>query len=236
MQICPICFWEDAPGEDPWNGSNSVSLLAAQKNFTEYGACEREFIDSVRLPTSGEERPTDWLSLDQLSLKIITLIEDSFSDVKLDNGLTIHQREAIDGYQSAEEIENARRLDKELHWQGIADEKIKRCGTTLTFLDPKSIRYHLPAFMRHALRSWQKFQYFGEADSLLYGLADGPRSNGYHEHSFLLLDHSQNQTVAAFLKFVSLVDPIYGRDAEKGLENGWDAYLPDSFPSLNISI
>lgn len=230
MQICPVCFWEDASGEYYWNGSNQMTLAMAQRNFAEFGACEREFADTVRLPLPGEERPAGWISIDQLSRKIIALIEDSFSDVKLENGLTIHQREAIDGYQSAEEIESARRLDKEPRWQDIADEKINRCGTTLTFLDAKSIRYHLPAFMRHALRVWQEFQCFGNADSILYSLTSGPRSTGYHADSFLLLDSSQNQAVAAFLKFASLVDPIYGRDAEKGLENGWAAWLPDSIP------
>jgi hypothetical protein len=230
MQICPVCFWEDASGEYYWNGSNQMTLTMAQRNFAEFGACEKDFTDSVRLPLSGEERPGDWVSFDQLSLEIIALIERSFSDVKLQDGLTIHQREAVDGYQSAEEIESARRLDKESSWQDIPDEKIGRCGTTLTFLDPKSIRYHLPAFMRHALRVWQKSQCFGESDSIVYSLNSGPRSNGYHADSFLLLDDSQNQAVAVFLKFTSLVDPIYGRDAEKGLENGWAAWLPESIP------
>jgi hypothetical protein len=84
--------------------------------------------------------------------------------------------------------------------------------------------------MRYALRVWQEFQCFGNADSVLYSLNSGPRSDGYHADSFLLLDRSQNQSVAAFLKFVSLVDPIYGNDAQKGLEKGWAAWLPESFP------
>jgi hypothetical protein len=235
MQICPICFWEDAPGEEYWNGSNSVSLVSAQQNFEEFGASEREFADAVRRPLPGEERPSDWLSLDQLAQAIIALIESAFANATLGDGITIHQREAIDGYQSAEEIEDARRLDKERCWQEITEEKIGRCGTTLTFLDPKSIRYHLPAFMRHALRVWSEVRYFGPADSILYSLASGPRSKGYHEESFLLLDRPQNEAVAAFLKFVSLVDPIYGNDAEKGLKNGWAAWVPDSLPFSNYS-
>ncbi len=74
MQLCPVCFWEDAPGEFFWNGSNSVPLFAAQRNYAEFGASEREFADSVRLPLPGEERPSGWLSFQQLALAVIALI------------------------------------------------------------------------------------------------------------------------------------------------------------------
>lgn len=228
MQLCPVCFWEDAPGEAPWNVSNSVSLITAQQNFAESGACEQEFADSVRPPLPGEERPSGWLSFQELAAAVITLIEDAFAEVSLGEGITIHQREAIDNYQSEEEFERARRLDDETRWQEIADEKIRRLGSHLTFLDPDSVRYHLPAFMRHALHVWDSDCSFGYSDMILYSLEDGPRSDGYHAESFLKLDDSQHRAVAIFLKFVSLVDPTYGKSASKGLRNGWEAWLPDS--------
>ncbi|MDD5070870.1 MAG: CPCC family cysteine-rich protein [Candidatus Omnitrophica bacterium] len=50
--ICPICFWEDDPGqfEDPnyEGGANVVSLRQAQKNFIEFGACDKKMIKNVR--------------------------------------------------------------------------------------------------------------------------------------------------------------------------------------------
>ncbi len=228
MQICPVCFWEDAPGEEFWNGSNSVPLFKAQRNFTEFGASGNEFSDAVRPPLPGEARPSDWLSFQDLAVAVIELIEDAFSGVALGNGVTIHQREAIDNYQSKEEFDKARHMDQETCWQEIPDEKIQRLGNHLTFLDPESVRYHLPAFMRHALRVWNVDFSFGNTDMILYSLEDGPRSDGYHAESFLKLDDSQHRAVAVFLKFVSLVDSTYGKDAAKGLRNGWGEWLTAS--------
>ena len=56
--ICDVCFWEDDPiqMEDPTyeGGANHVSLLQGQKNYKEFGACEREMIPYVRKPNIDE--------------------------------------------------------------------------------------------------------------------------------------------------------------------------------------
>lgn len=56
--ICKVCFWEDDPIQldDPSyeGGANHVSLLQAQKNYLEFGACEREMIPHVRKPQKDE--------------------------------------------------------------------------------------------------------------------------------------------------------------------------------------
>lgn len=231
MQICPICFWEDSPGEAPWNASNTVSLAEAQENFRDFGASERDYLDVVRPAIADEQRPAGWMSLEDQAKAIIRLIESSFAGVELGDGLTIHQREAIDDYRTGEEIKVARRLDPETRWQDIPEEKIEKYGTSLVFLDPKSIRYHLPAFMRFVVQQWLKCHYIGKGDAVLYGLADGPRSEGYYKDSFLLLDDVQNKAIATFLEFVSRVDSIYGDDAGKGLHHGWSAYLQPADPN-----
>jgi hypothetical protein len=62
--ICPICFWEDddVQFDDPdlEGGANGVSLREAQRNFVEFGACEREMLSHVRPPKEGEERDPNW--------------------------------------------------------------------------------------------------------------------------------------------------------------------------------
>jgi len=51
-EICKVCFWEDDLVQlaDPTfeGGANKVSLNQAQKNYREFGACEREMIPHVR--------------------------------------------------------------------------------------------------------------------------------------------------------------------------------------------
>lgn len=62
--ICPVCFWEDDPvqQDDPQyaGGANHVSLATARLNYIRIGACEAEFLPSVRSP-KVEEIPT-WRS------------------------------------------------------------------------------------------------------------------------------------------------------------------------------
>lgn len=62
--ICPVCFWEDdlIQLNDPTyeGGANRVSLRQGQKNFIEFGACEREMIENVRQPKKDEQRDKSW--------------------------------------------------------------------------------------------------------------------------------------------------------------------------------
>lgn len=57
--ICPVCFWEDDPYQkkfpDEEDGPNHISLNQARKNYIEFGACEKEFIDNVRKPFNDEK-------------------------------------------------------------------------------------------------------------------------------------------------------------------------------------
>jgi Cysteine-rich CPCC len=61
FDLCPVCFWEDDPVQfddhDYEGGANKVSLNEARKNFREFGAAERQFVDKVR-PPRKEEEPT----------------------------------------------------------------------------------------------------------------------------------------------------------------------------------
>jgi hypothetical protein len=65
--ICPVCFWEDdpIPLDDPdfAGGANKVSLRQAQRNFEEFGACDRRMISKVRPPKEEEQRDADWKRL-----------------------------------------------------------------------------------------------------------------------------------------------------------------------------
>ncbi len=61
FSICPICFWEDDPiiGFDEPNyvgGCNGVSLVEAQSNFEEFGACRKDMVSNVRKPNKNDIR------------------------------------------------------------------------------------------------------------------------------------------------------------------------------------
>lgn len=65
--ICKICFWEDDwyqfidPDSD--GGANKVSLRQAQKNFIEFGACEKEMLQHVRKPNKDDIKDENWKPL-----------------------------------------------------------------------------------------------------------------------------------------------------------------------------
>jgi len=62
--ICLVCFWEDDLEQLRWptysGGANAVSLVEAQKNFSELGAIEERFAGDVRKPTDTEPLDPTW--------------------------------------------------------------------------------------------------------------------------------------------------------------------------------
>lgn len=62
--ICDICFWEDDKVQflDPnfEGGANGISLMQAQKNFIEFGACDESSIDCVRKPNEDDVKDVNW--------------------------------------------------------------------------------------------------------------------------------------------------------------------------------
>lgn len=70
-EICEVCYWEDddIQLEDPTyeGGANIVSLIQAQKNFLEFGACEREMMQFVRQPFEDEPKDELWKPVNQFS-------------------------------------------------------------------------------------------------------------------------------------------------------------------------
>lgn len=79
-EICSICFWEDDPIQfnDPFyeGGANGISLMEAQRNYQEFGACEKEMIKNVRKPNIDDEKDINW--------KMVDLKEDSIEKIIVD--------------------------------------------------------------------------------------------------------------------------------------------------------
>ncbi|WP_071849956.1 CPCC family cysteine-rich protein [Duganella sp. HH105] len=65
--ICPICFWEDDVFQlyfpSQGGGPNPASLIEAQVNFIQFGACDRAMSKNVREPRAEEVRDSTWFPL-----------------------------------------------------------------------------------------------------------------------------------------------------------------------------
>jgi len=228
MQLCPVCFWEDAAGDAEYNGSNQVSLIEAQRNFAEFGACERSYQDMVRTPLPEEDRSPRWLTSDEVREKIITLIERAFHNVTRDGGATLHQMDLIDGGWPMTEkaMTDAEKKDPEIRWQDISATKLSKFHESLSFLDDLGFRFYLPAFMRHALRTSSLEISRSELDGVLWSLDGGP-TRCYRRGSFALLQLEQKEAIAAFLYYFAIFgDFIQAPDARKGLKRGWESNVP----------
>jgi hypothetical protein len=66
--LCPVCFWEDDAVQFRWpdveGGANVVSLLDAQRNFRDFGACEQSSRKHVRPPRADEPVDPAWRPID----------------------------------------------------------------------------------------------------------------------------------------------------------------------------
>ncbi|RYD62573.1 MAG: hypothetical protein EOP84_34480 [Verrucomicrobiaceae bacterium] len=232
MQLCPVCGWEDAPGEYPFNNSNDISLVEGQRHFLMHGACEAELGSLVRKPLPEEERSIHWMSLDQLRERIIQAIEEAFHGVTRNGGITLHQMDLVDGGWPI--LDSAMRetatKDPELRWQDISAEKLSKFYMSLSFLDDKGYLFYLPAFMRHAMMTATSDLSCSEHEGALWSLDSGPEDK-YRRDAFALLDIPQRQAIAAFVQIFILCaeDCLSCRSLKKQTRNSWNADLPSFF-------
>lgn len=90
---------------------------------------------------------------------LIKEIETVFADIRLGDGMSLHQGKAIDDNCTDKEIEEARNLDPWERWQDIPQEVLIECGCALlahSYMDSDAFIFHLPACMRLALQTFQK--------------------------------------------------------------------------------
>jgi len=130
---------------------------------------------------------------------VISAIEAAFRDV-FRGALTLHEAELVDRYSATNaERMAAREVDREDDWRDVPDASIRQCPDALSFLDPVSWRFYLPAYMRFSLRN--DF----ETDAAIYTLNPaGIRQREAHtEERFRTLNGVQVRAVRSFLRFAS---------------------------------
>ncbi|MEM1109746.1 MAG: DUF6714 family protein [Planctomycetota bacterium] len=213
-QICPVCFWEDAPfAEDPscQISSNGVTLREAQRNYSKFAAAAEDFKNNVRPPHDYELRDPDWLDLDTLTVisrdALLAEIEKVFRGVNRDGGVSLHETEGIDQHHSEKGLAPLRAKDTDQCWQDIRHEDLAEvCGIGgIAFFDPIGWRYHLPAYMTWYLQGGEHSDSVA-ASNLIYSLTP---SEGKWNHlrskdieRYESLNTAQSVAVASFLRHV----------------------------------
>lgn len=79
--------------------------------------------------------------------KLIELIQSAFSNVKLEDGISLNMTEYNDSSGTRPEYLSKAIFDERHNWQAIADETLEQFRVTFAFADAKGFRFYLPAYM-----------------------------------------------------------------------------------------
>ncbi len=141
-------------------------------------------------------------SIEQKRIAVIEEILTAFEGVQREDGITLHEAQALDNYGEREERNRARAMDTETRWQDVPTEDISRGDNVLSFLDPKGFRYYFPAYLIWYLTSEDDSNTY---DSILCFLADDPTTkyDRYYLSRLALLTLEQCKAIAHFLLFVA---------------------------------
>ena len=75
------------------------------------------------------------------------MITQAFSGVELGEGVGLWEGRALDDYEDAQGIAASRARDERSDWGKIPIYDLRQCESSLTFADPKGVRFLLPAFL-----------------------------------------------------------------------------------------
>ena len=227
-EICPVCFWEDAPGNTSPAESSGVSLVEAQRNYLRIGACAARWASEVRPALPHEARPDGWQSIDArrpvVSTQLQQQLEATFGEVRRDGGITLHQAHVLDAYGGPEAMAAAATQDPEERWQDIPEDKLARLDGAFPFFDAAGYRFHIPAYLRLYARHLVDNDGAVPSPGLWWYSLDG--GDFYRGKHYAQLDDAQQTTIASFLRAVADVGaPDEAADAAKFLESYWGVFL-----------
>lgn len=157
---------------------------------------------------------------------LIAEIERAFEGVTRGEGISLHEAIALDERASLEQQKAARKLDAETRWQDIRDKDISECCSALSFFDVKGFRYHIPAFMRAALRNFQDDPN-GIRNSCEFHLTQENGKSLRQSHAASIVSKygfspSQVSAIAKFLRFVIDFDELAGQKAFLEAVKEWE--------------
>lgn len=142
-----------------------------------------------------------------LIAKLGQQISDAFADVTRGDGITLHEADVLDAYETDAELAAARRVNTDRHWSEVPDDLIERFPSVFAFLDAVGFHYYLPAYMWWTLRFYEQST-SPSTETVLYALAlqpwdDIPRSDEAERLArFRMLTPLQAEVVCRFLRFV----------------------------------
>lgn len=129
---------------------------------------------------------------------VIRAITRAFTGVARLDGVSLHEAQAIDAWDTEERRKRARAADTERHWEDVPAQDIANGYNVLPYLDAKGFRYYIPAYMRWTLQNLENSSSL-TVDFTIYALV--PSRSGKPE-KYSLLSKPQAAAIAQFLGFI----------------------------------
>ena len=156
---------------------------------------------------------------------LLAEIEATFGPVRLGDGTSLHQADALDDYSPPDVVAAARSLDTEQRWQDIPDEKVDQFYHALSFMDAEGFRFHVPRFMVSAIARAGVDRGALGGDAVVYAFHFTDALEGYAMSRYALLSPEQCRTIARFLRFAASHDEWFDAPiATEALERYWGQY------------
>ncbi len=183
-----------------------------------------------------------------ISQQVSALIEEiteAFLYVSRGNGIMLSEAWVIDAYGSDEERAAAKAQDTDTHWQEVPEDDISFGYLCLSYLDPVSFRYYLPAYMIWTLKNYghtdsttpeaifsnlkltdQNFHQWAVDLKQRLGLLPPPEYSKINKRElerFNIFSLEQSKSIAHFLQFFAEchTDEI----AQKALDSSWQKFI-----------
>ncbi len=155
--------------------------------------------------------------------KLISEIEETFKNVKLEDGIGIFEAEELDACSSDKKLKQAKEKDRSWwrDWHYIEDKHLAYYTSPMCFMDSQGIKWALPAYMIFSLKNYDK-SYFS-IDTTIYAIERG--AIGKDKKDFYTL--GQKRVIAKFLVFMVEVgeDFVDTDSAKMALDKEWSKYL-----------
>lgn len=152
-------------------------------------------------------------------------IENAFGGLRRDGKERLYDAELADNYGMESPLtEELKDLIYE-SWSEIPGTVIERCHAALSFFDPESFQFHLPAYMTWTLDNYLTSDSLS-ADMTIYSLliyTENEEVAARQLECFRVFDKAQREAIIAFLRFAELNDDhIDGHAARQALANYWE--------------
>jgi hypothetical protein len=167
---------------------------------------------------------------------IIEEIRHAFRAVSLGDGITLHEALVIDNYGSDAERSAARKLDTDCHWEDVPDQLLEANDSVLSFVDPKGLRYFLPAYMVWSLRNFQTSESFSHNHPICtLALSESGSMRQWDLKRFEVFNDEQARAICRFLRFMAQQDEdiVCTNEASSALSAYWGRFCDE--PALSDS-